>query len=384
MPFKRPAAANGKVSPTKRAKEDPVASKIRHIVEAITTAELPERTREMLVGCLPESLAVEMDCRHAHQQQIVEMVGETLNGIQKSIEKGIQELDAKVASADRERENREAALKKQTEGRDQIAKTVNLKKGDVARDHLAFREAEKSLAQAVAAQTSGDEELEETAVQKNDLEAAMRDYYYPLKEGAANKKLLNTLMTACKKFNFESSLLAAVSTALGQNADSRGSFDALTLTRFEDALTEKKNTLEKILLDGEPAKAQRAAAVSQAEGVRASASAARATTAKALFEAQSQEKSSEASVEEASTAVENFVPELEALQSHREAEILRLGNFREEPLAAFQELKERSTPPLELEQPEAGEEPTEVPVEPEETAVEHVAPSPESEEAETF
>lgn len=348
--MKRPASSV-LASPVKKApRVDPIEEKCSAVLEALNESTvLPESIRGMLCNGLLGCLGVLRDQRHAYQETVVSWVGESLDEIEKTIQAVIEKAQADLAGADSEKVAREAAQSVAQESLDKAKETGSHLGEKLASDISALKEAARALADVQAAEEAGNAELLAASEEKDKLETMLKDTYAPLKEGsvvgAATKKLVTALVQVGKSLSFDASLIDSLPAALKKAPDARGMFDGIVLKQYEDGFAKRIAELDQLLAEGAPAKEARAAAVLDAQTAKDGAEEQKRTSTVALQEAQKAVKEGEAKLKTAKKAVGDLAPELEEAKMNFENASARLAAFREGPLAAFTELRDRSTPP---------------------------------------
>jgi len=312
--------------------------------------ELSTGVRQMLVSVLPTSLGVKQDLRHGFQEQVVGMMESALQGLEGKISASIQSEEATVANEDSEKARRESVKTDAEAALAAKVEEVAVKLSAVEADVAAHSTAKDALKEAKAAQKSGDKELEDAGKNKEKLEGAMKDLYEPLKVGeglkpAESKRLLKNLEAYLKKISFDHAMAAASQVALQKASGERTSFDQLVLTQVDADLSSRVAALETTLAEGLPGKEARQAAVDAAHSLAETADSKRSSSIEAHDAAEGEEAALRMSCNEATESVEDHALEVETAKLSFQAAKERLTEFQEGPLAAFRELKERTTPP---------------------------------------
>lgn len=162
---------------------------------------------------------------------------------------------------------------------------------------------------------------------------------------AKAKSFLKTIEKMSKLCNFDSSLMAALPSALNKEPALRTGFDALTIQELDTEFSKNIGALEKVIADAEPDRAERAGTVQTAQSARDSAEETRLTNVTDLARAEAAQKQGEVALHEASLAVTNFLPELKSVMDACDAAKAKLSAFRDGPLMVFSELKDKASPP---------------------------------------
>mmetsp|Transcript_59640 Transcript_59640/g.141916 ORF Transcript_59640/g.141916 Transcript_59640/m.141916 type:complete len:390 (+) Transcript_59640:123-1292(+) len=363
-PKKRPAAAPATVAASKKpavakatAKkpagfDEGVKEKIETIKEVLSSTELlPSSTASMLAGALMHSLALYKEDRHEVQTKAVEMVGSALDIMLAAYEKAISDSAEKLTEAKASEEEKKEELTKAEAAVEEATKTVEEKDKASEEGEVKVATAKAALAEAEEAQTKGDEDLASAETKKANLESVMAEMYTPIKEGTSptDARAVNAFMKKLKDFSMsiDSSLMGTAPAAMTKAPAERGEFDKVVFDSFDSEFSKLMEGFEKTLADGEPGKAERAAAVEKAQAELTEAEASNttlseeaATAAKALKEAQAVVKAAKKAVKEAGPAVKA------AASSQKVAEAA-LAEFKDGALAAYKELAERCIPPPE-------------------------------------
>jgi len=359
---KRPAAAS--VAPSakrgrksvvaasspKRGRKSVVEKECDQIAKAILGAEqISDSLRTLLVQSIPQTLGVLKDHRHEYQNKVIGMIKATLDAVEAGLQNSAAEAEARVSEQNVEK----TALDGQQSAAEAVVSTkkdavVEMKKALVEANEA--RQLQKNaLDEAIVAQKHGDADLEAAAGKKERLENAQKETYTPLKEGSIEgkgdiNKAIKTLVSTCKEFGFDASLLATVAGMLPKAPAERGDFDNMALVQLEGELSKSIASFSETLANGESGKAERASAVESAQKVFESVDDQFKTCQGNLVEAQAAAKEAEKELASAVAAVKAFAPTMKKLESARDTEKENLTAFTEGPLAAFRELEARTTP----------------------------------------
>jgi len=350
--MKRPSAKSAPSSPkAKKAKIDPVIKKCESIYAAVMEAdELPRTVREMVGTMLMVSLNELNEDRHGYQTQVVEMVAATLNGVEASMQQAIHDAATLVSNGDAEKASRDASLAVAQSNLEAKNEEVKVLKTALDDAKVATKEAKKNHSTAQHTQAEGDVELDCAAAKKEQLEAALRDNFLPLKEGSvveksSAKKMFAALNAVGKEHHVDPSMMLAIGVTLGKEVSARGTFDNTALQHFEEDLTRRAAEIASTIESGESARAGRAAAVQATLEALEAAQLRQSASSVSLQQSQDEQKVCESAVKGADKAVHALAPELETAADARDAAQYKLESFREGALANFSELKERRAPP---------------------------------------
>jgi len=359
---KRPAAASVAPSPKRGRKSVAAASSPKRgqksvtkreydqIAEAIQDAEqLPDSVRTMLIESIPQTLGVFKDNRQQFQNEFVGMIKATLDGVEAGLQNSVAEAEAKVS----EQSGEKTTLDAQQSGADAVLSSKRDAEAEMKKALTEASEArniqKKALDEAQAAQKHGDADLEAAAGKKEKLENAQKETYVPLKEGSIEgkgdiNKAVKTLMSTCKEFGFDTSLISTVSGVLPRPPAERGDFGNMTLVQLEGEFSKSIAAFSETIANGESGKAERAVAVESAQKVFETVDDQFKTCHVNLVEAQAAVKEAQKELASAVAAVKAFAPTILKLESARDKEKANLMAFTEGPLATFRELEARTTP----------------------------------------
>jgi len=323
---------------------DPVAEKVSVIQAALQDADLSSSVIDMLVATAPSSLATLKNARHGYQDEVIQMIGQALNGIESRIQEDVNEVEATMGKCEEEKAKREAACAvAEADLRDKRA-TVAARKSELTEDALAFKDKKALLRNAEHGQQSGDADLETTASDKEKLDAVVKDILELVKDVSANKAQVKQLQDASHEFGFDSSLILALPLALTA-AVPRGAFANVVLQQLAVAFANQLASLKEKLEAGAPAKAERADAVRSAQDAFEAAQNKQIESAASVKSSDETERASASVLKSLNNALSKFPAELAKATSRCTANSVRLFDFRGGPLKAFNDLVERLPPP---------------------------------------
>jgi len=164
------------------------------------------------------------------------------------------------------------------------------------------------------------------------------------------------LVKCLKKYKFEESILIALPAALAKAPDARGQFDLMAVAQLEGEICKKIADQESILVAARPGQEKCEAVVQQMLTRLGEAKADQRTAAK-IFDAASKEQ---AACDVTSVAAIKAVRDLASSSKHLEKAVfsteVELELFQQGPMAAFNSLRDRATPPPVVEAPPMVEE----------------------------
>jgi len=336
---------------------DPVAEKVSVIQAALQDADLAASVIDMLVAAAPSSLATFKNARHGFQDEVIQMIGQALVGVESRIQEDVNEVEATMGKCEEEKAKREVACAVAEADLNDKRATVAARKSEFAEDALAFKDKKALLRNAEQGQESGDADLETTASDKEKLDAVVKDILELVRDVSANKAQVKQLQAASQEFGFDSALILALPLALTA-AVPRSAFANVVLQQLADAFAKQLTTFQEKLEAGAPAKAERADAVHSAQDAFEAAKRKQIESAASLKSCEETERASASELKALNTALSKFPAELAKATSRCTANAVRLSDFREGPLKAFNEMVERMPTPERVEEKFVEEEST--------------------------
>lgn len=354
--MKRPAAAIA-TAPAKRrsvGKIDPIQSKCDSVASALLEAEgLPENVREMMAHSLLSCLNLCKADRHDFQHRVVAMVGEALQEMGSKFNHSISEAEIEVASADSRKMTLDAAAETFEKTLEDRKLTVRNKKEALEASTAAKKVAVAALKEVEKEENNGNKELDEAGGKKEELESFRSTTYNDLIKNTASKSGTQALTKLGKIFTYDSELIKALTSAFAKAPDTRGTFDSLVISQFEDQMDKSLAGLTATLAQGEPGKHQRAADVSSAKSSLHVSQVADDACCQALVEARNAEAEAQKDWDACKKDIADFAPNLGKTKARCEFLKSALTDFSEKSLATFKELEARAAPTPQDEQPAA-------------------------------
>jgi len=274
-----------------------------------------------------------------------------------NLEEAIKVEDAKVATINASKEQLDAQAAGADAALSEAKKTVDIKQAALKAASEASSAADGTLSQALSAQRTGEEELEEagrfkeTLIKAIDVDlAAVLAAESEEKGGCLHYK---ALLPISKRLDIDSTLSAALPAACMKSVTERGEFDKMVIDQFAQVLREKKESLEQMLNNGSEASKVRAAAVDTAHSGVASAKEAVAQATRELEEAQGLAATANSAAQGARNEVKQFEPECHKAAEGRDAAASVLEEFQQHTLKSFKALQDTTV----AEAPQVVEEP---------------------------
>lgn len=330
----------------KKTNADPVKSKLREVVDAISKADaLSDSCKEMLNGVVSSTLTIFSADRHPYQVQAVEMVRETLAAVEAQLQKATADAQAQVDNAESDKAARAAALASaQANVADLEAKDTTAKAA-VDENKAALSAAKANVATAQASVGGKDAEVEKLADQKAKLEAALKDLWEPMKTAKANKRPLGQLEKVLRDANLEAGLVDSLQESMMKDVEDRGTFDGIVVRAVDEQSARFIASAEDSLKGAETDKASCITAKTAADEAFAAAEEKLAASNSAHAEAHSALKEGQGSLKEAEKAMTGFERDMKGAGGSLEDAKADLESFTEGALASFAALKDLGPPP---------------------------------------
>lgn len=330
----------------KKTNADPVKSKLKEVVHAIDQADaLSDSCKEMLNGVVSSTLSIFATERHPYQVQAVEMVRETLAGVEAQMQKAAAAAQAQVDNAESDKAARAAALASaqaiatDLEAKDTAAKTA------VDDDKAGLAAAKGNVATAQASVGGKDAEVEKLAEQKAKLEAALKDLWEPMKTAKAKKHPLNHLEKVFRDAHLEAGLIDSVAESMLKDPEDRGTFDGIVVRAVDQQSAQFIAKAENSLKDAEADKASCIAAKTAADEAFAAAEEKLAASNTAHAHAHSASKEGHDALKAAEKAMTGFERDMKGAGGSLEDAKADLESFTEGALKSFAALKDLAPPP---------------------------------------
>merc|ERR1712046_71045 len=148
---------------------------------------------------------------------------------------------------------------------------------------------------------------------------------------------------------YDGELIKALTSAFAKAPDSRGTFDKLVVSQFEDQMDKTNAGLSATLAQGEPGKQERAARVATAKSSLEVSQVADDACSQALADARNAETEAQQALDTSKKELADFAPGLAKTCARFDALKAGLTEFSENAMATFKELEARAVPPPEEE-----------------------------------
>lgn len=340
------------MAPTKRrvskaavSAKDAVKSRCALVKKGVEQAqEVEERVKQMLSSTLALTTGTPKIDRHPFNERFVAMVEQVLAAEHTRLTKEVASKEAAFSELSPEKPTREAAVEAAKGVAEEQKAALDAAKQAVSDVAATVKEATAALAAAQKAQHSGDEELEAVSAEKTKLEAVFAESFTPLKEGLVDAdgtaEKATAVMRAGKHFGFDSSLMSTAVQVLQKPAAERGTFDATCFDAVRESFTGAIAKFDAQLVEGAPAKAERASAVESAEAAKAAAEASQVDLKEKAAAAKDAKAAADAAAKASAKFLGDFMPDLKAAGDALDDAKAALQSFVDGPHTAFNELKE--------------------------------------------
>jgi len=158
-------------------------------------------------------------------------------------------------------------------------------------------------------------------------------------EEATRRGRAKAVVDTGKTYGFDSSLLNTAATLLEKPAEERGAFDQTCMQQVQDAFASQIGTLNAELTAGASGKAERAAAVEQAEAGKLAAENSLADLKGKAAAAQEAKSAADGEARAAAKSLADFLPDLKATGDALDEAKSELQSFIDGAQAAFSQLK---------------------------------------------
>mmetsp|Transcript_72 Transcript_72/g.156 ORF Transcript_72/g.156 Transcript_72/m.156 type:complete len:354 (+) Transcript_72:98-1159(+) len=327
----------------KRMKADP---NLAGVVEALEKAAgLPEGCRKMLLACVPHTFCTPCGERHESQVQVVEMIGEAMQGVETTLKEAADKESDKVADVEASKAGLQAALTEAEATQTTAAEEVKAKKALAAEAAVAANSAKSFLQEAEDTRRVGDTGFLQAQESKAALEACIESQLQAIIDGQGDpEQHYRALLPLLTNLGLDDSLLNALPSTCKKTAADRGSFDTMVLEQLGTCLREQVAKLAKDIEEATPAAQERAAAVEVARAELQKVTDAQTKAGVELDTAEGRRRAAIENVRLASEALATFEPEYTKATQAREEKAALLEKFRLCNMACFTQLRDHASP----------------------------------------
>eukprot|EP00746_Dinoflagellata_sp_MGD_P160622 gnl/MRDRNA2_/MRDRNA2_87470_c0_seq1.p1 gnl/MRDRNA2_/MRDRNA2_87470_c0~~gnl/MRDRNA2_/MRDRNA2_87470_c0_seq1.p1 ORF type:complete len:389 (-),score=142.41 gnl/MRDRNA2_/MRDRNA2_87470_c0_seq1:268-1341(-) len=330
----------------KKAKLSPVQKEVGEVLAALGSDDFQvagsKQNQEMLLALAPCILETPSDKRHPMQVELGEILKEVFATEASRLKEKVQVTQTEMDGATADMASRKAAVEAAAADVERKDAELKAKMATLAADVGVARTAKSTLEETVS-EVSSLQEMKELHVSEQQDVAAKAESFTLLKDGQATTKAPKELVPFFRKLKVDSSLVAALPTALARGPQERSPFDALTVTELEKKLTSKVEECDTKVKETETQVAQKAAVKETHESALTAALTKQRAGAEALLQARGEHKDLTAVLAEKKTQVMDGQTAYKAL----EAELLSRTSeveFHEKVQGKLTELLERQSP----------------------------------------
>jgi hypothetical protein len=334
------------MAPMKRkaaSQKNEIQSRVRAVHGGVKSAEASGNVKDILCSTLGVSVGVFKADRHPFNERLVAMIGEVLNAEHARLTQDVANKEKQFAELSPARTAREAAVESTKADAASKAEAFSAAKAAVAETTAPLKEAAAALKEAEKAQKSGDAESDRLAAKKAGLEEVVSSCLAPLVAGTDDgnvAKHAKAVLEAGKKEGMDESLLSTAEQVLEKPAAERGSFDGVSLEQLQEAFATTIAGVGEKLNAEAPGKAERAAAVEQAQSAKQALETQQADLKEKLQAAKDAKAEADNASKAASQNLENFMPELKKTGDDLDKANADLAAFAAGALQAYGELKD--------------------------------------------
>lgn len=338
---KRTASGAAGSHHAKKAKADPIVSKMEQVVSALDSANLTTSILKMITDVIPQCLGVVREERHRFQEEAVEMIGVELTKIEADLEKKIESAKASKDVLAEQLGVQAGGLTKLQESLEEQKQELQKRKVALADAARLFQKTKNQCATRKAQQEIGLAEVKKSEADKTkiDVLAAEVDEVHKHEDANACAKFIKELS---KLVEVDDSMKTAIPPALAKAPDARGGFDAMVVQQLNAAIAKQLEELSSKIANAEPMKAALEKDIAEAEAAHLTNKDTQMHAAKGYVEIQDTVTAEEAKVK----ALQKEMNSLKR-QDKKGADALseaqyQLDLFKEGPLTAFTFLKDRA------------------------------------------
>lgn len=362
MAMKRPSVAG-----SDRARKSLRGTGAEAVVAAISASEfLPVDVRTLLEATLPTVLAVNKMDRTTFEREVVDQAERSLATIQANLEDSLKTTMAKQEelTAPGECVKRAAAKVEATTKLSEAKAAVGVSQEAKLAKQTALQDAKKVLKVASTTAAAAEKERSTMVEKKECLSKALASDYEMLKVGAVPalaKTALRTLLSLAKEHQFDPTLMQSFTMAgKRQKPADRTTFEEMMFNSFKDAMDRQIDQFTHGLAIGEPALAQKTAAVEEAKVAVKAAEDALAAAEEEVLKTQATQREMTKGLKEATAFATSIWDEAKKACDAADMANRALTDFKEKLLTKFSKLKEKEPEPEPVAEPEPAPEATEV------------------------
>lgn len=340
----------------KRAKLDPVSAKVKEVLDALSREDCelmePATYREGILAAVPLAigLGAAKDERHAYQEQVAQIVFETLKATEEKFEKSLAAAKDELSAAQSSQAAKETSLTRAQGALEEQKKMAQEAQDALTVSQEALMQATTNLKEISKAVDNFDIVQQGKEQEHAELSSAFESVFEKLKTGTwedamEKKSVLSQLSLVLKKFDVDQSLRSAAPSAMSKNPADRGDFDNMVVDQIQESLKARVESLAADVSNGETLKSAKVTEQTEAQETLDTSTATVEANKAAVVSAEEKIVELEATLTQAKVDLKEqskIVGDVDVKTFYEQS---HLENFKE-ALQALEFLRERtSTPP---------------------------------------
>lgn len=329
-----------------------MAKKCKKIAASIRTADsLPQPVRKIISDRLVHVFGTYKEERHPFQKTVSELVGKTLETTQANLQAAINQARERKATDETEAGNLAAANDAAQAASDAANQAMASAKAACADSHNALKDAKTHLQDLETAVKTAEADATTTAAKKEKLEALVKEFFTPVKQGTLDKGLNKSAAWVGKHLgkefsaSLEHEFVTCVVRTFSKAASAWGTFDHIIDKELDVALKNIVDGLASELVAMEAAKGKRAADVEAAAAAITTATENAKAAEEVNTNATNAAKDAKAAAKAAAAAAKAHQKHTEKAADALEHAEHALAAFQQGALAAFTDAEAHTAPP---------------------------------------
>lgn len=345
-------AGGVKRAASKGAVSKKVAKKCKSIELAVRGAEsLPQPVRKIIGGRLGFVFGTYKEDRHAFQNTVSALVGQTLKTTETNLQATINAANQAKAAQEAEGATLSATNDQAGAASEAAAQAASGAKDALNSSSAALRDAKSALQAAENAVKTNDSDTSSTAAKKEKLEALVKEFFALVKEGSLDKGLSKSAAWAGKQLGkefgsvLESEFLSAVVRTFSKASAAWGTFDHIIDKELEQEIQKIVAGLGSQLARLESEKATCVAGVESAQAAVGAATEAEKAAEEASKGANTFAKAAKATAGTATSMMKTQQKAIDKASHSAKVAEDALKAFGNGAIAAYQEVEAHTAPP---------------------------------------
>lgn len=373
-------------SPKRRGKRSRTVNVVPVVVEALAEAQtavdaLPSDLRTVFTFALPTVFGANKVDRHPFEAEIVDQAEKAMGTVQAHLEQvhaaALTKQNEVIAPA--EHAKRRQAKKAAEAGLEASKGKLEEKKEVQGAARKAVHDAHGGLKAAEKDASRNEKEMQAHVEKKTNLSELLSNEYVELKDGTSTDKktAVKKLLAIGKEYGLDHTLLQTLPLTCKKEPGDRTEFETMMFTSLKAAIDRQIDGLTQKLVEMEPGKAEKLAAVAAAKASVEQAEAALAAASEEVSASQAASKDAAKEVAKADDFLYKIYHDMKEACDAQDSLQKDIQNFKDTIWTAFHQLKEKEPEPEPVEEPEPSPSPS-----PEEAAEDAAAEAPMEAEAE--